>query len=185
MTIQEMGAVGEMIGGIAVIFTLIYLALQIRQANSIAGWQAHRAAVSSNLEVMSTIITDEDTARIYREGLLSLESLTPTDKIRLNQILIELVLNFKDTLDAYDRGLFDQPTYQAWQAHICSLLNTPTGKLWWAEGKKLFIVRVQDVVDQGMHEVPRTDSVLPSFWESEAPAEIDTPNPDRSTFSAR
>jgi len=31
MTIQEMGAAGELIGGIAVIFTLIYLALQIRQ----------------------------------------------------------------------------------------------------------------------------------------------------------
>ena len=185
MTIQEMGAVGEMIGGIAVIFTLIYLALQIRQANSIAGWQTHRAAVSSNAEVMSAIITDEDTARIYREGLLSLESLTPTDKIRLHQILIELLLNFKDTLDAYDRGLFDQPTYQAWQAHICGLLNTPTGKAWWAEGKNLFIVRVQEVVDQGMLEVPRADAVVPSFWSSGAHIEIESPNPDRSTFSGR
>lgn len=185
MTIQEMGAVGEMIGGIAVIFTLIYLALQIRQANSIAGWQTHQAAVSSNAGVMSAIITDEDTARIFREGLLSLESLTPTDKIRLHEILFELLLNFKDTLDAYDRGLFDQPTYQAWQAYICSLLNTPTGKIWWAEGKKLFISRIQEVVDQGMREVPRIDAVLPSFWALGAPIEIESPNPDRSTFSGR
>ena len=35
MTIEEWGAIGDMIGGIAVLITLIYLALQIRQANKI------------------------------------------------------------------------------------------------------------------------------------------------------
>lgn len=38
MTIQEMGAVGEIIGGVAVIFTLIYLAHQIRQAKKKECW---------------------------------------------------------------------------------------------------------------------------------------------------
>ena len=32
MSLQELGAIGELVGGIAVIFTLAYLALQIRQA---------------------------------------------------------------------------------------------------------------------------------------------------------
>ncbi len=31
MTIQELGAIGELIGGIAVVVTLIYLAVQVRQ----------------------------------------------------------------------------------------------------------------------------------------------------------
>lgn len=32
MTIQELGAIGELIGGVAVIATLIYLTIQTRQA---------------------------------------------------------------------------------------------------------------------------------------------------------
>jgi len=31
MTIQDWGAIGELVGGVAVIVTLIYLALQVRQ----------------------------------------------------------------------------------------------------------------------------------------------------------
>ena len=45
-------------------------------------------------------------------------------------IISDLVLNFKDTLAAYDAKLFDKPTYEAWQAYMCSMLNTPGGEIW-------------------------------------------------------
>ena len=69
MTIQEMGAAGELIGGIAVIFTLIYLALQIRQNTKSAqaltysatatGWQyyLHEQSVE-DLEILILLSTN-------------------------------------------------------------------------------------------------------------------------------
>ena len=35
MTIQDLGAVGEFIGGVAVLVTLIYLAVQIKQNTNV------------------------------------------------------------------------------------------------------------------------------------------------------
>ncbi len=35
MTIQDLGAVGDFIGGVAVVITLIYLALQIKQNTNV------------------------------------------------------------------------------------------------------------------------------------------------------
>ncbi len=35
MDIMELGAIGELVGGVAVIGSLIYLALQVRQGNQI------------------------------------------------------------------------------------------------------------------------------------------------------
>ncbi len=31
MTIQDLGAIGDLVGGVAVLVTLVYLAMQIRQ----------------------------------------------------------------------------------------------------------------------------------------------------------
>ena len=52
MTILEWGAVGELVGGAAVIVTLIYLAFQLRQntksleASALAGWLSARIAIN-------------------------------------------------------------------------------------------------------------------------------------------
>ena len=34
MDIMELGAIGELVGGVAVIATLVYLAIQVRQSNA-------------------------------------------------------------------------------------------------------------------------------------------------------
>ncbi|MEM1434399.1 MAG: hypothetical protein AAGG11_10120 [Pseudomonadota bacterium] len=47
MSIQDWGAVGELIGGLAVIATLIYLALQIRQNTAMITAQAVQASVEA------------------------------------------------------------------------------------------------------------------------------------------
>ena len=46
MNIMELGAIGELVGGVAVIATLIYLAVQIRQGNQAGAREAHRAWVT-------------------------------------------------------------------------------------------------------------------------------------------
>ena len=74
MTIQEMGALGEMIGGIAVVISLIYVGLQIRQnSNSV------RAASQIALRQLGTEITSQiaapDMARIYVQGLKDISPL--------------------------------------------------------------------------------------------------------------
>ena len=43
MDIMELGAIGELVGGVAVIGSLIYLAIQVKQGNEAWRTEAHRA----------------------------------------------------------------------------------------------------------------------------------------------
>ncbi len=47
MTIAELGSIGELVGGIAVLVTLIYLAIQVRHSNQISLSQAYQARFDS------------------------------------------------------------------------------------------------------------------------------------------
>ena len=50
MTIQDWGAIGELVGGAAVVLTLVYLAVQLRQntksveTSALSGWLSARIA---------------------------------------------------------------------------------------------------------------------------------------------
>jgi hypothetical protein len=183
MNWEAISAIGQILSAAGVVFTLGYLAVQIRQSNSIAQWETHRSAVQGFSDAMRSVISDADTAQIFRSGLLELENLNAVDRLRFSFILSDLVLNFKDTLAAYDAKMFDKPTYEAWQAYMCSILNMPGGEIWWKENREGYIARVREVIDQGKLEVPAFDAIAPSFWMTGSAIEIKSPNPDRSTWS--
>lgn len=178
---QMLGSYGEFVGAVAVVVTLGYLAIQIRHSNTLATWQTHRSAVEANALTMNSVIGQTQVAKVYRSGLLNPGELDEVEKVQFYQLLNQMVLNYKDILDAYDKGLFDFPTYEAWQGFICAHLVMPGGKLWWQDHEQSFIPRVREELNQGMLEVPRLDATSNAFWSSDAHIEILKENPERLT----
>jgi len=180
---EAIGAIGEILSAVGVIVTLGYLAVQIRHSNKLATWETHQSSVTANANTLNAIMIDPGVAKIYRTGFMDPDQLDEVEKIRFNQLVTQMVLNFKDILDAYDKGMFDFPTYQAWQGYLCSHLNMPGGKRWWNDYHSGFIQRVRDEVNQGMLEVPRADAQSPTFWSSDAEFNVEVLNPRRSTWT--
>jgi hypothetical protein len=70
MNIQDLGALGELLAAIATIATLIYLAIQIRQNNTIAKEQAHFHMLQNQTSYYDRLATNPDYIRIaYGEHL--------------------------------------------------------------------------------------------------------------------
>jgi hypothetical protein len=164
LTLQDLGNIGEFTAAIVTLATLIYLAVQLRNSNSIASWEAHRSSVSAFNTAVQEIVGTDGTARIFRMGLIDLEQLNEVERIRLHFLLIQMLLNFKDVLEARDKGIYDEQTYEAWEGFICSIFNMPGGEIWWKENKMSFIERVRQAIDAARPEVPRNDEMSPTFW---------------------
>ena len=128
------------------------------------------------------MVNDAEVARIYRTGFLCLDDLNEIDRIRFHLLVSEFVLNFKDILDATDKGLFDRPTYEAWQSHVCSHMNMPAGSAGGRERDRLHSASAREIA-RGMLEVPRADAVTPALWSSGAAANIERFNPARATLN--
>ncbi len=60
LTIQDLGALGELLGSVAVLATLIYLALQTRQNTMAIAAQLDAAAISANQRLWLTGITSTE-----------------------------------------------------------------------------------------------------------------------------
>ncbi len=134
MTIQEMGALGEMIGGIAVVISLIYVGLQVRQnSNSV------RAASQIALRQLGTEITSQlaapDMARIYIQGLKDLSPLPAEDRVRFHSLMLSLFGVYEAYYFQVYFGIIPQelqPTHNHAQALFH--LQQPGVKEWWDSG---------------------------------------------------
>ncbi len=86
----EAGALGEIVGAIAVVATLGYLAIQVRHANAVAKANAYREVHQDIGQLFGDVMSDPELYRIWRSGLVKGEPLTDEDQEKLGMILVRL-----------------------------------------------------------------------------------------------
>ena len=97
MSIQDWGAIGEIIGALAVVASLIYLAVQIRQNTrqiSLSLESTKLAAFERNVEsgnrTREILITDPDLADLFLRGVSGFVDLRSTEKFRCDMLFRNL-----------------------------------------------------------------------------------------------
>ncbi len=108
MSIQDWGAIGEIVGALAVVASLIYLAAQIRQNTrqiSLNLESAKLAAFEQNVEAgnraREVLIADPAVAELFLRGLADYRNLPTTDRFRCNML-------FRNLLTAIQGGYIRQ-----------------------------------------------------------------------------
>ena len=82
MNWNAIGAIGEVLGAVAVFITLAYLAIQIRQNTRSVSTSVYESAMSGFNEVMRDISTNGELASIVRRGGLDPTSLSEEELFR-------------------------------------------------------------------------------------------------------
>ena len=67
LTIQDLGALGEFFGSIAVLATLVYLALQTRQNTVAIGAQLDAAVIAARQNLALSVATSNELSEALRE----------------------------------------------------------------------------------------------------------------------
>ncbi len=109
LTIQDLGAIGELLGSVAVLVTLIYLALQTRQNTMAIGAQLDAAPVGANQTNLLSAATSSDLAEAVQEDWTA--DIT-TNQLRLGFFWIAMFSSFQwqfkqarlDLLPSYDEA---------------------------------------------------------------------------------
>jgi hypothetical protein len=90
MNIMELGAIGELVGGMAVIASLIFVGLQVRQGSHYARIDGHREVHASLSSFMGDIGKDAELHAFYYNGIRSTEQLSLEEADRLGMLLYKM-----------------------------------------------------------------------------------------------
>jgi hypothetical protein len=135
MSLDDIGNIGELIGAIGVIVTLIYLAIQIRLNTGALKVTSHQDATRGASDFVAQIAGDPDVARIFNIGSKDWNSLEGDERLRFSMILFRVFLNFQNIYSLHqDDGVDDE--YWDSQLQVMKwFMSMPGVRRWWDVGK--------------------------------------------------
>ncbi len=149
MDIMELGAIGELVGGVAVLVTLGYLAIQIRQNTASNRFLATQSLVEGHAEANLMLSTHEDLATILQMGMLGgREALEPSAQLRLNTWLMGLWSQVEFAYFQYQAAQLDERIWNRMEYEIETFLSLPGLSQWWDQDKERFSPDFIELVDR-------------------------------------
>jgi hypothetical protein len=133
MDITTLAAWGELLGGIAVVVSLIYLALQIRQNSRLLRASGGSAAAQANFVFSTAIAQDEDLTRLYWDGLQDRADLTESDRRRFDMVISVAVAALQQQLSLAKDNLIDPDVWDSQIKAFQWVLRHQGALQWWNE----------------------------------------------------
>lgn len=128
MNWDALGALGEIVGAVAVVITLIYLAVQTRQNTAAVRHAFARGVMEDANAWRFKIVEDPNISELFRKGLRDPESLDANDKYRFRMFLDALVFHWQHAVSS---GVPIPP------GNVTRVLSQPGGAWYWARAKNL------------------------------------------------
>jgi hypothetical protein len=137
VTLEDLGNLGDFVGGLAVIATLLYLAIQIRQSTKILRTSAEQTA--DPIAAIANIAQSPENAAVYHRGLANSGDLTPEERTHFYLMMASSFYVVHQGYRAYQLGTQTEETWQ-WQARALSFyVSQPGVRAWWRrQGHTLF-----------------------------------------------
>ncbi len=132
MTLQDLGGIGEFIGGIAVVISLVYLAVQIRQNTKSVRTATYQAILDSSRSDTELLLVHPHLERVYRVGRRNPEKLNDDERPLFRMLVAQLLLSSESLFLQHQQGAIDSDYWQRRQQTLRGLLSQPGVRQWWA-----------------------------------------------------
>ena len=162
------GAIAEAIGTVAILLSLVYVAVQIRQNTeqiSRSAAATELAAFERNIEagngIRELLILHPDVAQLFLKGCKSFIGLNVLEKLRFGLLLRNM---FASTQGGYIRQLsarLDPADSDGIGGVIDSILVTPGAQEWLAVNTPDWRPEFREFVDERLAEIKRRDAKSP------------------------
>ncbi len=131
-------AISGMFAAIAVVLSVVYLAVQVRRNTLAMHSQAHHLTTIALAETAATIASSEELSRIYRLGLATPDKLDEDQFFRFAAIGTSQFRTFENLFFQYHSGLVSEDYWVAHRENILWFYHCPGMQIWWKDKRLAF-----------------------------------------------
>ena len=131
MTLQDLGNLGEFIGSMGVVITLIYLARQIRQSSEASRTDGLNKALEVHVGQIAEMTATAEAAELFRRFCVDFHGLSLNDRGRVHSMMLNRVASFNQVQRLHATGMLEDGEFDAMRGTFISILRSPGGRAWW------------------------------------------------------
>src|SRR5213078_4206114 len=129
-------AISQLVAAVAVILSLVFVGLQIKQNTRALQRTEHNSTMEQWTVIRQAIAKNRDIAELMTAGLQGERALDAADQLRLEQMLAENLWAAFHIWERTQRGIFPKRTFELTVGpHLSGLLRTMRGEAWWRSAK--------------------------------------------------
>ena len=153
MTLEQYAAIGEFVGGIAVLFSLVWVALQIRQNTR----SVRSATLATNTQIWSNLLMQAakpELAEVYALGASGSSKITPHQLLQFGFICRSWFASLENQWYQYQHGTLDAEIYRGYEYSVKTEMLIYRGlRIWWQIHRETFSRAFVAHIEQQMHGV--------------------------------
>jgi len=138
MNWDAIGAVGEILGAIAVVFSLIYLASQIRVSNKAARQEAVHEVMEGFSHIVGQLATEPTLSRVWVKGSANDKDLTVYDMVQYRSFLTQLNNYWERAYRLEKSGDLDPWVWENLVGTRRQIMSSEGFKVWFKDRKSTF-----------------------------------------------
>ncbi len=164
MTIMELGAVGEFVGAIAVVVTLIYLSIQMRQNTNAIGLNTAQAVTEELQGMFSLTASNQELAEMLVKAAGGSE-LQGAERVRYYSFTHNLVRVYENAFLQLRSDVIDQAHWAGMTRMMIDYTSMASFQSYWLDRKHWVSDEFQEHMDNNVISVsPKTGVAVPGAY---------------------
>lgn len=158
--LEALGNIGDFLGGIGVLVTLLYLANQIKQNSSSVSNAAAESVLQTMTATLQTAASTPQMARVIALGQTNIEELSDDERTQFAMWIYGWFRVLERAHAHYRQGFVDPGEWHGHTRQLASVMRSPSVQQWWSARRSFFGPEFAAFID-GLE----LDSVEPSVGE--------------------
>jgi len=159
MSLGDLANLGQVIGAIAVVVSLFYVAHQIRQNTNAVRSATAQAVHEHFAKWYQLVAADAELSKIVATGLRDYGSLSEEERVRFIATFMSFLSYSQNAFLKWREKLLAPPLWMGWELVIMNLVCAPGGKAFWKDRGYMFGEEFRrHVEDDLMKRTPPSDA---------------------------
>jgi hypothetical protein len=158
VTLNELGSLGEFISGLAVVVTLVYLAIQIRHNTRAVRSSMHHAMIESTLRIAESVSDNDHVGQIVLKGDEDYDNLTQEEAIRFEAYAERVFSNFESVFYSYRNSMIEEDLWESWESSYLADISRVSLRRYWQDERPQHLREFMDFIDNYYRTHPESDS---------------------------
>lgn len=131
VTLDAIGNIGELIGSVGVLLSLVYLAVQIRRNTEAERTSTYQKVVSDFGVFNQTMAAHPDLLKLFVEGMENYDERNADEKARLSQMFFLCFHYFENMYYQHRKGYMEHEVWMGWKRLMLAYFERPGFQAWW------------------------------------------------------
>jgi len=153
--ISALGSIGEFVGAIGVVVSLVYLARQMSQNTTSVRAASFNSMVQNSIRLLEHSFRDSEFAAFLERAERDPAALTDEERVRWDAYMTSVWRHFGNLVYQYRVGALDRQMWEAYRATLKDHLRTPSWRAWYLDHNGIFSTSLTATVRNALAELEK------------------------------